>query len=239
MQSSSFPNNNIALGNCTKIADISETNWETEAPVTFQTAFFGRMEMYSDGETVANYLNAHQDWFCRCARPMTVEPLNDRGYTLTIGRFGSAGYEIEPKIAVVLEPPKGRVYEMYTVPVPNYQPVGYDIDYQAVMELEEVSAIEVEGLTKVYQKHYKNTQQTAPDRITKVNWRLNMTIRVDLPKFVRKLPMSIIKSTGEGLITQVVKQVSPRLTYKVQQDFHSSLELPLPPKSNVTCQKAQ
>jgi hypothetical protein len=210
MQSSSFPNNNIALGNCTKIADISETNWETEAPVTFQTAFFGRMEMYSDGETVANYLNAHQDWFCRCARPMTVEPLNDRGYTLTIGRFGSAGYEIEPKIAVVLEPPKGRVYEMYTVPVPNYQPVGYDIDYQAVMELEEVSAIEVEGLTKVYQKHYKNTQQTAPD-----------------------------KSTGEGLITQVVKQVSPRLTYKVQQDFHSSLELPLPPKSNVTCQKAQ
>jgi hypothetical protein len=239
MQSSSFPNNNIALGNCTKIADISDTSWETEAPVTFQTAFFGRMEMYSDGETVANYLNAHQDWFSRCARPMTVEPLNDRGYTLTIGRFGSAGYEIEPKIAVVLEPPKGRVYEMYTVPVPNYQPVGYDIDYQAVMELEEVSANDAEGLTKAYQKHYKNKHETAPETIVRVNWWLNMTICVDLPKFVRKLPMSIIKSTGDALITQVVKQVSPRLTYKVQQDFHSRLDLPLPPKSNVTCQKAR
>jgi Protein of unknown function (DUF1997) len=234
MQSSSFPHNNITLGDR---ANISTADWENEAPVKFQTAFAGRMEMYSDGETVANYLNVHQDWFCRCAQPMTVEPLDDRGYTLTIGRFGSKGYEIEPKIAVVLEPPKGRVYEMYTVPVPDYNPVGYDVDYQAVMELLEVSADEVAGLEKIYQKHYQNKQQVIPKTITQVNWRLNMTIFVDLPKFVRKLPMSLIKSTGDALITQIVKQVSPRLTYKVQQDFHTRQSLPLPPKNNAICQK--
>jgi hypothetical protein len=237
MQSSSFPHNNIALNSTRNSASHPSADW-SDAPVNFQTAFFGRMEMYSDGETVANYLNVHQDWFCHCARPMTVEPLHDRGYTLTLGRFGSRGYEIEPKIAVVLEPPKGRVYEMYTVPVPNYHPVGYDVDYQAVMELQEVNAAEIEGLAKIYQKHYRNEDWNVPQTITRVNWRLNMTISVDLPQFVRKLPMSLIKSTGDGLITQVVKQISPRLTYKVQQNFHERLGLPLPPKSNATCQKA-
>ncbi|MFM6897022.1 MAG: DUF1997 domain-containing protein, partial [Microcystis panniformis] len=33
-------------------------------------------------------------------------------------------------------------------------------------------------------------------------------------------------------LTQIVRQVSPRLTYKVQEDFHSSFNLPLPPASS-------
>jgi hypothetical protein len=43
--------------------------------------------------------------------------------------------------------------------------------------------------------------------------------------------MKLIKSTGDRLLTEIVRQVSPRLTYKVQQDFHEQRGLPLPPKS--------
>jgi hypothetical protein len=234
MQSSSLPPQNIAL---TERNDNYCRSIETDAPVKFQTAFFGCMEMYSDGETVANYLNAHQDWFRRCAQPMAVEPLGERGYILTIGSFGTRGYEIEPKMAVMLEPPQGRVYKMHTIPVPDDRPVGYEIDYQAVMELLEVDATTSIDLQKAAQK--PNGQQSLPNKITRVNWQLHMTIAVDLPKIVRRLPLSLIKSTGDSLITQVVKQVSPRLTYKVQQDFHARLGLPLPPKSNATCHKVE
>ncbi|NJL52776.1 MAG: DUF1997 domain-containing protein, partial [Hydrococcus sp. SU_1_0] len=31
---------------------------------------------------------------------------------------------------------------------------------------------------------------------------------------------------------QIVRQISPRLTYKVQQDFHQSHNLSMPPKSS-------
>ncbi|MFP4008109.1 MAG: DUF1997 domain-containing protein, partial [Spirulinaceae cyanobacterium] len=34
------------------------------------------------------------------------------------------------------------------------------------------------------------------------------------------------------LLAQIVRQVSPRLTYKVQKDFHDRLGLPLPPKQS-------
>jgi hypothetical protein len=38
------------------------------------------------------------------------------------------------------------------------------------------------------------------------------------------------QSTGDRLLSQVVRQVSRRLTHKVQEDFHSSLGIPMPKK---------
>lgn len=207
--------------------DFINENQEARA-FLFQGCFGGCMDMYSDIQTVADYLNAHEGWFCRCAQPMIVEPIDDRGYTLIIGRFGSFGYEIEPKIAVVLQPPIDRLYLMHTIPVPEYKDYGYDVNYQAAMELEEVSSELLRSKPK---------SGSVPSTITKVKWQLDLKVTVDFPKFIHKLPSSIVQCTGDRALAQIVRQVSPRLTYKVQKDFHSRLNLPVPPKNNVEFDK--
>lgn len=206
---------------------------ETQS-VLFQAGFEGCMEMYSDAQTVANYLNAHEGWFCHCAQPMKVESLGNNGYILTVGRFGSFGYEVEPKIAVVLHPPQGRVYPMNTIPIPNYNPPGYEVNYQASMELLEIPATEaVSDLEKVYRKHKSNV----PSVITAVKWEMNIEVAVKFPRFIYKLPLSLIQSTGDRVLTEIVRQISPRLTIKVQQDFHKRLNLPIPPKDGRQLRK--
>lgn len=207
-----------------------------EAPAAhFQTHFEGYMEMYSDAATVAAYLNAHEGWFCRCAQPMKVEPIGDNGYILTVGKFGSFGYEVEPKLAVVLQPPQGRIYKMHSIAIPNYFSPGYEVDYQASMELIEVPVHLAESsIAPVFKK---KGQAQLPSTITKVKWHLKMDVAVQFPKFIYKLPGSMIQSTGDRLLAQIVRQVSPRLTCKVQQDFHARHNLPLPPKNASHFQK--
>jgi Protein of unknown function (DUF1997) len=73
-------------------------------PIYFHSYYESCMEIFADVTTVASYLDAHREWFYRCAHPMTVAPIEENGYELTIGRFGSFGYEIEPKIGLLLLP---------------------------------------------------------------------------------------------------------------------------------------
>jgi hypothetical protein len=205
--------------------------------IHFQTHFEGSMEMYSDGETVAEYLQSHEGWFCRCAQPMTVEPYTENGYILTVGRFGALGFDVEPKIAVVLEPPQDGQYFMHTIPLPDPTFLGYEVDYQAVMTLSEVSRDQAgEGLEKVYRKQGINE---LPETITKVQWQLNMDVAVFFPKYIHKLPQALIRKTGDRLLAEIIRQVSPRLTFKVQQDFHEGMKLPLPPKSSRHFQRVR
>ena len=201
---------------------------ENKKVFTFEVGFEGRMDMYSDADTVAQYLNAHEGWFCRCAQPMKVEPLGNNGYVLTVGKYGSFGYEVEPKMGVILHPPEGRVYHMQTIPIPDYHALGYDVNYQASMELVEIAPKDRERL----QEGFFSRQQTLPDRLTQVKWTLNLAVEVEFPQFIGKLSSSLIQTTGDRLLGQIVRQVSPRLTYKVQQDFHNSQQLPIPPKSS-------
>jgi hypothetical protein len=207
---------------------VSRDTIDNTESFTFQTNFIGSMDMYGDADLVANYLNAHEGWFCRCARPMKVEPLGNNSYILIIGRFGSFGYEVEPKIAVVLNPPVDRVYTMSTIPIPNYQPPGYDVDYQASMELQEVPTASILAGKQLL---------SLPETITQVTWTLSLTVQVRFPKFIRKLSPNLIQSTGDRVLTQIIRQISPRLTYKVQQDFHESHSLPTPPKSGRKLEK--
>ncbi len=193
----------------------------------FQVSFIGLMDMFSDVDTVADYLDAHEGWFRRCAQPMKVEPLENNGYTLIVGKFSSFGYEVEPKIAVVLNPPVDRIYKMYSVPVPDYHPCGYDVNYQSSMELKEATSESYQNSTNLFKK-----QASIPDLITRVSWTLDLAVQVEFPKFIYKLPSSMIQSTGDRLLRQIVRQISPRLTYKVQQDFHTSHNLPIPPKNS-------
>lgn len=228
MQSKFIQNSQNTLSQISSMQLTCGDSLENKKTFAFEVAFRGRMDMYGDADTVAQYLNAHEGWFCRCAQPMKVEALGNNGYILTVGKYGSFGYEVEPKVGVVLHPPVGRVYQMQTIPVPNYEAPGYEVNYRASMELTEVEASDrhkaKEGLF--------SRQQVLPDRITEVNWTLNLTVEVEFPQFMSKLSSSLIQVTGDRLLAQIVRQVSPRLTYKVQQDFHTSHNLPIPPKTS-------
>lgn len=206
-----------------------------ESAVCFQTHFEGYMEMYGDAQSVAQYLDAHEGWFCRCAQPMKVEPIGNNGYTLTVGKFGAFGYEVEPKIAVVLQPPQAGVYLMNSIPVPNYQAPGYEVDYQASMELQEIPVEWAKSDVAAIFK--KNKISQLPATITQVKWELRMDVSVQFPKFIQKLPACLIQRTGDRLLAQIVRQISPRLTQKVQQDFHARFNLPNPPKNASSLQR--
>lgn len=194
--------------------DDASTEMSNE-PTWFQTHFVGCMEMYADAQTVSKYFDAHEGWFRRCAHPMKADPLGENGYALTIGKFGALGYEVEPKIGLHLLPQKDGVYLIETIPVPDYTPPGYEVDFKAAQGLLECPAD--------YSGVKLSQTQGLPKVMTRVEWHLDLQVGVWFPKFIQALPQSLIQKTGDRLLAQIVKQVSRRLTYKVQEDFHSSL----------------
>lgn len=192
----------------------SEGGLEGNEPTEFHSQFIDSMELYADARTVASYFDAHHDWFRRCAQPMAVEAIGQNSYALAIGRFGSFGYEVEPKIGLDLLPQEEGVYRIETVPVPDYHPAGYEVDFRAAMKLVEVVAAE-------------RVNCNSP-KITQVQWQLDLTVQIQFPRFIQALPNALIQSTGDRLLRQVVRQVSRRLTRKVQEDFCNTYGVPLP-----------
>lgn len=182
-------------------------------PTSFHGSFKSCMEMDADAKTVANYLDAHRLWFPRCAHPMKAELIGDNGYALTIGRFGSFGYEVEPKIGLNLLPQDQGIYRIETIPVPGYYAPGYEVDFKAALQLVEV-----------------NSPDAASGCITRVEWELDLQVMIQFPRFIQALPQTLVQSTGDRLLNQIVRQVSRRLTHKVQQDFHSTCGIPFPRK---------
>lgn len=172
-------------------------------PFCFSYRFTDAMLMGADVKTVAKYLDAHQGWFTRCARPMTANPLGKNGYALTIGKFSSFGYVVEPKVGLELLPQDSGVYRIKTVEIPDYTAPGYEVSFNAQMRL--VEAVDGDKL------------------VTNVDWDLDLNIYIQFPKFIYKLPTGVIQGTGDKLLKQIVNRVSKQLTHKVQQDFHSNL----------------
>ena len=66
----------------------------------YRSGFSDQMEMLAPTTQVVSYLNGHQSWFERCAKPMQVSALDHQSYALTLGRFGNFGFEVEPTIAL-------------------------------------------------------------------------------------------------------------------------------------------
>ncbi|MBW4578924.1 MAG: DUF1997 domain-containing protein [Tildeniella nuda ZEHNDER 1965/U140] len=188
-------------------------------PTQFRSHFVDCMEMSADVPTVAAYFDAHADWFRNCAQPMIVEPLGDNGYALVIGRFGSYGYQIEPKIGLHLLPQDHGVYRIETIPVPGYVTPGYDVDFRAAMTLIETGAESLDGSDRA--------GKLAP-KMTRVEWQLDLTVSIQFPRFIHALPKNLVQSTGDRLLRQIVRQVSNRLTRKVLEDFHKTHGLPAP-----------
>jgi Protein of unknown function (DUF1997) len=190
------------------------------APTQFHSHFVDCMEMSADLPTVAEYLDAHSAWFRNCAQPMVVEPLGDNGYALVIGRFGSYGYQIEPKIGLHLLPQEQGVYRIETIEIPGYVTPGYDVDFRAAMTLVETGAESSSGAI--------NHAGTPPAKTTRVEWQLDLTVAIQFPRFIHALPKSLVQNTGDRLLRQIVRQVSNRLTRKVLEDFHQTHGLPVP-----------
>ena len=186
---------------------VSGTAKQAE-PFCFSYRFTDAMLMGSDIKTVSKYLDAHQGWFTRCAHPMQVTVLGKNGYDLTIGRFNSFGYVVEPKIGLELLPQESGTYRIKTVEIPNYTPPGYEVSFNAQMRLVETVHGDLLG--------------------TKIDWDLDLHVYIQFPKFIHKLPTGVIQGTGDKLLKQIVNRVSKQLTHKVQQDFHGSLGIKFP-----------
>ena len=133
---------------------------------------------------------------------MQADPLGDRGYVLTIGRYGAFGYDVEPKMGVELLPGVDGCYRMHSVPLPEDDLAGYQVSYDATMQL-----------------------ASANDNITNVEWTMDLQVAIEFPGFIHRLPRRVIQNTGDRLLARIVKQVSQRLTAKVRADFHRTQKL--------------
>ncbi|MEM9003084.1 MAG: DUF1997 domain-containing protein [Cyanobacteria bacterium P01_F01_bin.86] len=206
------------LGTASNLVDMAEnqvtsehmTDSRSNSPFLFHGDYAGRMEMAASRQTVGHYLDDHRAWFLRCAHPMTAESLGDHGYALTVGHFGALGYDIEPKVGLHLLPQDHGVYRIETIPIPGYQPPGYEVEFKASLELNECS------------------DGSSGPALTQVDWELDLKVWVHLPRFIHALPKRIVQNSGDHLLSKIVRQMSRCLTHKVQEDFHQSLNLPLP-----------
>lgn len=204
------------LGSVSNLVDNVESRSDHQAvgtsrhtSVLFHGAYSGSMEMAASRDLVARYLDDHRSWFLRCAHPMTATPLGNNGYDLTVGHFGALGYDVEPKIGLHLLPQDHGVYRIETISIPGYVSPGYEVDFKASLELNEIS-------------------HPSGQLITQVDWNLELKVWVSFPRFIQALPKRIIQKTGDHLLSQIVRQVSKRLTHKVQEDFHTTQGLPFP-----------
>jgi len=178
----------------------------------YSSQFADVMEMRAPAKTVAAYLDRHEGWFRRCAAPMDVASLGQNGYRLTLGRFGNFGFEVEPTIGLELLPQSQGVYRICTVPPEQFQPGLrdlYDVEFNAALRLEE---------------------QNAESPHTDVRWELDLSVWIKLPAVIGLLPESLVQSSGDHLLRQIVRQISRRLTWKVQEDFHATHGLECPPR---------
>ncbi len=186
---------------------------DQDAVTHFKSHFVGCMSLKGDADAVTEYLNAHQGWFCRCAQPMAATPVGESGYLLTIGKHGSFGFDVEPKIGLHLLPSDAQgVYRIETIDHPEVDTSLYQVDFKAALQLLEDSS---------------EPQPAEPDAqaavVTRVEWTLDLGVNIRFPRFIQRLPKSIVQGTGDRLLRQIVRQVSRRLTAKVQDDFHSRL----------------
>ena len=208
LEKSSVTTSSVAMESEVQPQDLKSSDFSQNQPFVFSYRCTDAMSMGADVNTVGKYLDAHQGWFTRCAHPMQVSAIGQNGYAIAIGKFGSSGYIVEPKVGLGLLPQQNGIYRIRTIAIPEYTPPGYEVSFDAQMRLVET----LNGTTLG----------------TKVEWDLDLSVQIQFPKFIYKLPKQVIQGTGDKILKQIVSQVSRRLKHQVQQDFHSNLGLKIP-----------
>jgi len=192
----------------------------------YASSFADLMEMRAPAEVVEAYLDRHEGWFGRCAAPMEVRPLERNGYVLTLGRFGNFGFEVEPTIGLELLPQAEGVYRILTVSVPDADATLsslYDVEFNASLRLDEAGDGQAAGEISAEDVDTLMAH-------TLVRWELDLAVWIKLPAMINILPEGLVQTSGDHLLRQIVRQVSRRLTWKVQEDFHASHGIPCPPR---------
>ena len=192
----------------------------------YGSSFADLMEMRAPAAVVEAYLDRHEGWFQRCAAPMEVTPLDRNGYVLTLGRFGNFGFEVEPTIGLELLPQAEGVYRIQTVAVADADPTLsslYDVEFNASLRLDE--AHEGQDAAEISAEDVDTLMAH-----TLVRWELQLGVWIKLPAMITILPDGLVQTSGDHLLRQIVRQVSRRLTWKVQEDFHASHGIPCPPR---------
>jgi len=219
-------------------ADSQPTEGGVPAPPTLRHAedprvrryastFSDLMEMRAPAAVVSSYLDRHEGWFRRCAAPMTVTGLSRNGYQLTLGRFGNFGFEVEPTIALELLPQSEGIYRIITMPVGDGDPTLrdlYDVEFNASLRLDEAPA---DGVSS---EDVSIEDVDALMAHTLVRWDLDLAVWIRLPAMINMLPEGLVQNSGNHLLRQIVRQISRKLTWKVQEDFHASHGIPCPPR---------
>ena len=65
------------------------------------------------------------------------------------------------------------------------------------------------------------------------SWQLDLSVWIQLPGVITLLPESLVQTSGDHLLKQIVRQISRKLTWKVQEDFHASHGLECPPRKRA------
>ncbi|MEO0377636.1 MAG: DUF1997 domain-containing protein [Cyanobacteria bacterium P01_A01_bin.17] len=190
-----------------RLSSSTQLELASRQPTLFRSEFVGCMDLHADPQTVAEYLDQHPEWFVRCAAPIQAIPEGDNGYILSLGRYGSFGFEVEPKIGLNLLPQDEGIYRIETITLPEEAEQTYLVDFQAALQLvdtPEVASSHQQGI------------------LTKVEWVLDLGVTLFFPRFIHRLPAQLIQRTGDRLLNKVVRKISTSLTAKVQDDFHQS-----------------
>ena len=158
--------------------DFTPSQLKANVPETmhFFNQFEGCMALSADRQRVTQYLDHHQEWFCRCAQPMQVEPIGNNGYSLVIGRYGALGFELEPQISLHLLPQQAGVYRIETIPTPSDESKSYWVDFHASMRL----------VDSPEDKTSEHRRALSP--LTRVEWNLDLDVAISFPCFIRRLP---------------------------------------------------
>jgi hypothetical protein len=85
-----------------------------------------------------------------------------------------------------------------------------------------------------YDVDFRAGMQLIPEQEnTSVQWDLDLKVWIRLPKVITMLPDQLVQSSGDHLLKQIVRQISRRLTWKVQEDFHAAHGLSCPPRQRA------
>ena len=204
----------------TTISEAIALDW-----TRFKLHYKDYVEFYAPATTVANYLAEHSDWFPRCAEPIKVSSLGDNAYDLLLGHYGTFKFELEVRIGLELMPAQEfGVYYIRSIPLKDYSPPGYEVDFKGKIKLKEVPVNDSHWFAAFPDRE----KYPIPPIMTKWKWQLDLSVGVQFPQFIRSMPQAIIHKAGDRLLIKIVREISRRLATRVQADFHQTLGLPFP-----------
>ncbi len=169
--------------------------------VRIQAGRWGQVDMETEREPLAAYLQEHQEWIDRCFKPLKVFPLSESTYKLQFFRIGGLGFELEPCFGVKIWSEENYMFRLSSIELPSDADLPYTVDCQSFFQLQDLPTA---GMTRV-------------------NWDLELDIWMELPRFLAAFPYNLVYNVGAQVVRQVTRRMSDRLTHNVCTDYYRSV----------------